>query len=63
MIEKRAVIDPGKCDKSPGCPAKKSCPAGAIEREDYSDPYFVSSYCQGCGICINYCPQQAIRMV
>lgn len=61
--QKRAVIDPAKCDKRPGCPARKECPAQAIERESTDDPYFVNSYCQGCGECITYCPRQAIKMV
>ncbi len=63
MLEQRAVIDPGKCDRSPGCPAKKVCPADAIEQEDYDDPYFVNSYCQGCGKCVELCPQKAIKLV
>jgi len=63
ILERRAVIDPKKCDKSPGCPARISCPANAIEREDSDDPYFVNSYCQGCAQCVQYCPGQAIKMV
>lgn len=62
-MDKRAVIDPKKCDKSPECPASKACPASAIEREENEDPYFVNSYCQGCGLCVNHCPGRAIKMV
>ncbi|PKM82670.1 MAG: 4Fe-4S ferredoxin [Firmicutes bacterium HGW-Firmicutes-14] len=60
---KRAVIDTKKCDKSPGCPARRICPADAIEREESNEPYFVNAYCQGCGKCINFCPRRAISMV
>ncbi len=63
MLEQRAVIDPEKCDKSPFCPAKRACPANAIEREDKNEPYFVNSYCQGCGQCVQYCPNRAVKMV
>lgn len=62
-MDQRAVIDPQRCDSSPGCPAKRVCPAQAIEREEDGDPYFVNSYCQGCGKCVVYCPQKAIKMV
>lgn len=62
-MDKRAVIDPEKCDKSSVCPASKACPASAIEREDSDEPYFVNAYCQGCGQCVQYCPGRAIRMV
>lgn len=63
MTQKRAVIDQEKCDRAPGCPAKRSCPAQAIDREEGGDPYFVNSFCQGCGICIARCPKQAIKIV
>lgn len=63
MTDLRAVIDPEKCDKSPGCPARAACPAQAIEREDDDDPYFVNPYCQGCGKCLVFCPRKAIKMV
>lgn len=63
MTGKRAVVDPERCDRSPGCPAKRVCPAQAIEREEGGEPYFVNSYCQGCGICLTYCPKKAIKMV
>jgi len=62
MTSQRAVIDPARCDRSPGCPASKACPAGAIERED-NEAYFVNSYCQGCRKCLHACPKKAIRMV
>jgi MinD superfamily P-loop ATPase len=63
MTDQRAVIDPEKCDRSPFCPAKKSCPAQAIEREDDDEPYFVNAYCQGCRKCIPFCPRKAIKMI
>ena len=63
MPDQRAVVDPAKCDRSPRCPAKRVCPAGAIEREDASDPYHVNSYCQGCRKCVAVCPRKAITMV
>ncbi len=63
MTIRRAVIDPEKCDKSSGCPAKRACPAKAIEREANSEPYYVNAYCQGCSLCIAQCPKKAIEMV
>jgi len=62
-LDKRAVIDPSKCNKSKKCPASIACPAGAIEREDDDDSYFVNPYCQGCGTCVTYCCGQAIKIV
>ena len=63
MTTKRAVIDPEKCDRSVGCPAVKACPAGVIEREDDNEPYYVNAFCQGCGKCVQSCPNKAIKMV
>lgn len=63
MLEKRAVVDPEKCDRCLLCPVTEICPAGAIEREDDEDPYFINSYCQGCGKCVTACPQGAIKIV
>lgn len=63
MTDKRVVIDPDKCDKSPQCPAREACPAQAIEREEDAEPYFVNAYCQGCGKCLVFCPNKALKMV
>lgn len=63
MSGKRAVIDPNKCDKSANCPVKRICPANAVEREEIDDPYYINSFCQGCGKCVDYCPRKAVAMV
>lgn len=60
---KKAVIDPGKCDRSPGCPAKRACPVRAIEREAEGEPYYINTnICIGCGLCKVSCRGNAVSL-
>lgn len=63
---KKAYINPNKCDKSPFCAAKRSCPVKAISREGgmfSSEVYSVEKdKCIGCKKCIDFCPHNAISM-
>ncbi|MHB1136045.1 MAG: ATP-binding protein [Coriobacteriia bacterium] len=64
---RRVSIDAVSCDRSPGCPARRACPRGAII------PIAGGSYpgalgytideerCTGCAICARYCPGGAVR--
>lgn len=61
-------IDTPSCDRSPGCPARRVCPTGAItpiEGGGYpgANGYSViESRCEGCGICVAYCPMGAVKL-
>lgn len=63
----KAYIDPKKCDKSPMCPARRSCPEKAISQEKLGlfkrgVPVVDSEMCVSCGICMRMCPHGAIVM-
>lgn len=64
---KKAKIDSNKCDKSPFCGAKLSCPVKAIEFKKkglFSGEIVIDeNKCVGCGKCINSCPHNAIYLV
>ncbi len=69
LLKPKAVIDQNKCDGAIGCPVKRSCPRGAIlelEREvGHRGPratYVVGDLCTGCGICAQYCPNDAVSL-
>lgn len=59
-------IDTTSCDRSPGCPALRVCPKGAIipvEGGWYpgANGYTViEDLCAGCGVCVRVCPGRAI---
>ena len=63
---KKAVIDSGRCDKSPFCPVKRVCPVKAVTQETSifgsSTPVIDEEKCIGCGICAFKCPTQALTM-
>lgn len=72
-VVRKAEIDQNRCDRSPGCPASRVCPAHAIVSEMQTDQVFSffgprPSYsvnedlCTGCGICTHRCPMGAIQM-
>jgi Fe-S-cluster-containing hydrogenase component 2 len=63
-----AHIDNRSCDRSPGCPARRACPSGAIVpleggRYPGANGYTVEEdKCTGCGICAQYCAGGAVRI-
>lgn len=62
------TIDLEHCDRSPGCPAMRSCPKGAIEPAPGgaypgSNGYVVDEdACAGCAVCVRFCPGGAVRV-
>lgn len=59
-------IDTAACDRSPGCPARRVCPKGAIVpvaggaypgAQGYT---VIEELCAGCGVCAQYCPGGAV---
>ena len=63
----KAYIETKKCDSSPMCPARRSCPEKAISQEKLGflrrgvavvDP----EKCVSCGLCLKMCPHGAIAM-
>lgn len=56
------TFDPELCDKSPYCPAARSCPSGAlyIDRKTFR-PTFDGDKCTGCAACVSSCPHGAVR--
>jgi len=73
MAKRKAVINESKCDGSPMCAARRMCPQKAITQKP--DGGFIAKLlgggtasvnvlsCTGCGICMQYCPHNAITMV
>lgn len=59
-------IDTNSCDRSPGCPARRVCPQGAIvpvQGGGYpgANGYTViEDLCAACGMCVRVCPGRAI---
>ncbi len=65
--KKKAVINEKLCDHSPFCPAKRVCGLGAITQKKTwffkaAIPEINRDKCVGCGRCVDYCPQRAIKM-
>jgi Fe-S-cluster-containing hydrogenase component 2 len=61
-------IDNSRCDRSPGCPAARVCPNGAIVPSDGGSYRGANGYtiidekCSGCGICARACVGGAVRL-
>ncbi len=59
-------IDLSICDRSPGCPARRACPQGAIvpvEGGAYpggAGYTVIEERCTGCGACMRACPARAV---
>ncbi|NTU72221.1 MAG: 4Fe-4S binding protein [Coriobacteriia bacterium] len=54
------TIDQSRCDRNPGCPSRRSCPAGAIVPADGGFKV-IEEKCTGCGACIRVCPMGAVK--
>ncbi|GAB4281502.1 MAG: hypothetical protein Kow0056_16940 [Coriobacteriia bacterium] len=63
-----ANIDTDLCDRSPGCPARRVCPRGAIVpvpggAYPGAEGYMVQQdRCTGCGVCVRVCPTGAVTL-
>jgi Fe-S-cluster-containing hydrogenase component 2 len=63
-----AAIENNSCDRSPGCPARRVCPRGAIVpigggRYPGDNGYTViEDKCTGCGVCARVCAGGAVRL-
>jgi len=61
-------IDNAVCDRSPGCPARRACPHGAIvpvvggARPGALGYTVIEEKCTGCGACARVCVGGAVRL-
>jgi Fe-S-cluster-containing hydrogenase component 2 len=69
MSQVRTVsIDVAQCDRSPGCPARRACPRGAIVPVSGgaypgANGFVVDdTRCTGCAVCVLNCPGRAVRV-
>jgi heterodisulfide reductase subunit A-like polyferredoxin len=62
-----AYVDQNICDRSPLCPASRSCKFGAFKLERKGlfqvEINVDKDKCTGCGVCTRYCPHGAIKLV
>jgi Fe-S-cluster-containing hydrogenase component 2 len=63
----RISIDNTACDRSPGCPARRTCPRDAIVPVS-GGPYpgalgytIIEEKCAECGVCARACAGGAVR--
>lgn len=62
------TIDAGTCDRSPGCPARRLCPKGAIVPVPGGAYPGANGYtvdqdaCAACGVCARVCPTGAVTL-
>lgn len=66
-MSKAAYVDPNKCDRSPMCPSRRSCPEKAISQEKLGllrrGPALVDAeLCIACGVCVKMCPHGAVSI-
>lgn len=55
------TIDQNRCDRQPGCPARRACATGAIV--PHEGGYTVDrEKCTGCGACVRVCPTGAVNL-
>lgn len=63
--EMKAVLQIDNCraEECVSCVAKTSCDRKAIKQlEDEDTPIIQQAWCDGCGVCISFCPHQAILL-
>jgi Fe-S-cluster-containing hydrogenase component 2 len=63
---RKAIIDSGRCDRSPFCPVKRVCPVNAVTQKvslfGSSTPVIDKEKCIGCSKCVTVCPMRAVKM-
>lgn len=56
------IINQRACDRSPGCPAVRSCPNGALRYNPVLNRVEVNNEeCLECAACVRRCPTGAVR--
>lgn len=54
------VIVQHKCPQDHPCPCVRMCPVDAVNQEGFEAPEIDKNKCVDCGVCVNFCPYQAI---
>lgn len=58
-----AIINYKRCDRAEACPCIKVCPVGALYYDpERKRPVIDKSKCTNCGLCVQKCPAQVIRL-
>ena len=56
----RVTIEIERCDASPFCPVRRTCPRGAVVA--VQGGYTIDQdKCTACGACVRACPMSAVR--
>lgn len=61
-------IENTRCDRSPGCPARRACPRGAIipiaggAYPGANGYTVIEDKCTGCGVCARVCAGGAVNL-
>lgn len=62
-----AEVEHSKCDNSPFCMPMRACRKNIIKRDGPflagHKPKVEKEDCEGCGLCVRYCPHGAVKMV
>lgn len=54
------VIVKERCPQNHPCPSVSLCPVNALTQNGFDAPTLDKDKCIDCGVCVDYCPYQAL---